>query len=103
MGQDEILANRIEDDLLRELTAAMRARGFTLLGVLAICDKDNSVATFGDAKITQSAEFGDLLHDLGEQIRLDAKPSHSVHKKPNGRVSLHSSNLANLHLCRRPN
>jgi hypothetical protein len=52
MGHEEILANRIEDNLLRDLTVAMRARGFTLLGILAICDEDDSVATFGDVEVT---------------------------------------------------
>ena len=100
MGQDEILASRIEDNLLRGLTAAMSARGFTLLGVLAICDEDNSVATFGDIKVTQSADFGDLLHNLAEQIRQDADARHSVKKVASRRVSPPSFNLANLHLCR---
>jgi len=103
MGQDEILANRVEDDLLKELATAMKERGFTLLGVLAICDEDQAVATFGDTRVTHSVNFGTLLHDLGQQIQLDAESDHRV-KNGNGRQApAHPINLANLHLCKRHN
>ena len=101
MAQGEILANSVEDNLLRELTAAMGERGFTLLSILAVCDEDKSVATFGDAKVTQSVNFGTLLHALAEQILHDANASRSQQEGHIRQAPAHPVNAANLHLCKK--
>jgi hypothetical protein len=66
----EIVADDTEDGLLKSLSSAMRARGFNLLGVIALQDADGSIATFGDVEITQSPDFGRLLRCLADQIEL---------------------------------
>ena len=67
----EIVADGTEDVLLKSLSSAMRARGFNLLGVIALQDADGSIATFGDVEITQSPDFGRLLRCLADQIELN--------------------------------
>jgi hypothetical protein len=67
----EIVADGTEDVLLKSLSSAMRARGFNLLGVIALQDADGSIATFGDVEITQSLDFGRLLRCLADQIELN--------------------------------
>ncbi len=68
LSKVEITADRSEDDLLHSLSAAMRARGFTLLGVVAMHEEEGSLITFGDAETTQSAEFAGILRCLADQI-----------------------------------
>jgi hypothetical protein len=68
LSKVEITADRSEDDLLHSLSAAMRARGFTLLGVVAMHEEEGSLVTFGDAETTQSAEFAGILRCLADQI-----------------------------------
>ena len=67
----EITADRTEDTLLKALSAAMRARGFTLLGIVAMHEEEGSLVTFGDAETTQSVEFAGILRCLAEQIELN--------------------------------
>ncbi len=68
LSKVEITADRSEDDLLHALSSAMRARGFTLLGVVAMHEEEGSLITFGDAETTQSAEFAGILRCLADQI-----------------------------------
>ncbi len=68
LSKVEITADRSEDDLLHSLSSAMRARGFTLLGVVAMHEEEGSLITFGDAETTQSAEFAGILRCLADQI-----------------------------------
>ncbi len=67
----EITADVTEDALLHLLSSAMRARGFTLLGIVAMQEADGSLATFGDVGITQSTEFAGVLRCLAGQIELN--------------------------------
>jgi hypothetical protein len=67
----ELEADRNEDSLLKALSSAMRARGFTLLGLVAIHEEDGSLVTFGDAETTQSVEFAGILRCLADQIELN--------------------------------
>jgi hypothetical protein len=60
--------NITENVLVRRLAEEMRNRGFSLLGVIGICENDGAVATLGDVQITQCAEFASLLHDLAQTI-----------------------------------
>ena len=71
LSKFEIAADRSEDVLLHSLSAAMRTRGFTLLGVVALHEEDGSLVTFGDAETTQSAEFAGILRCLADQIELN--------------------------------
>jgi hypothetical protein len=71
LSRFEITADRNEDDLLHSLSSAMRARGFTLLGVVAMHEEDGSLVTFGDAETTQSVEFAGVLKCLADQIELN--------------------------------
>jgi hypothetical protein len=71
LSKFEITADRNEDVLLHSLASAMRARGFTLLGVVAMHEEDGSLVTFGDAETTQSGEFAGLLRCLADQIELN--------------------------------
>lgn len=75
LSRFEITADRDEDDLLHSLSSAMRARGFTLLGVVAIQDEEGSLVTFGDAETTQSVEFAGILRCLADQIDLNQDDS----------------------------
>ena len=71
LSRFEITADRHEDDLLHSLSAAMRARGFTLLGVVAMHEEEGSLVTFGDPETTQSPEFAGVLRCLADQIDLN--------------------------------
>ena len=71
LSRFEITADPSEDTLLHSLSAAMRARGFTLLGVVALHEEDGSLVTFGDAETTQSVEFAGILRCLADQIELN--------------------------------
>lgn len=71
LSKVEITADRSEEDLLHSLSSAMRARGFTLLGVVAMHEEEGSLVTFGDAETTQSAEFAGILRCLADQIELN--------------------------------
>ncbi len=71
LSKVEITADRSEDELLQALAAAMRARGFTLLGIVAMHEEEGSLITFGDAETTQSAEFAGILRCLADQIELN--------------------------------
>jgi hypothetical protein len=71
LSRFEITADRNEDDLLHSLSSAMRARGFTLLGVVAMHEEDGSLVTFGDAETTQSVEFAGILKCLADQIEIN--------------------------------
>ena len=66
----EIVARGAEDALVHSLAAAMNARGFSLLGIVAVRDTDGALATFGDASVTQSEDFAAMLRCLAEQIEL---------------------------------
>ncbi len=77
LSKFEIVADRSEDNLLHSLSSAMRERGFTLLGVVAIHDEEGSLVTFGDAETTQSVEFAGVLRCLADQIELNQEePAH---------------------------
>jgi hypothetical protein len=79
LSKFEITADRNEDMLLHSLSAAMRARGFTLLGVVAMHEEDGSLVTFGDAETTQSVEFAGILRCLADQIELNQdEPSDAI-------------------------
>jgi len=79
LSKFEITADRSEDVLLHALSAAMRVRGFTLLGIVALHEEDGSLVTFGDAETTQSAEFAGILRCLADQIDLNQdEPSDSI-------------------------
>lgn len=71
LSRFEITADPNEDALLHSLSSAMRARGFTLLGVVAMQEEDGSLVTFGDAETTQSVEFAGILRCLADQIELN--------------------------------
>jgi hypothetical protein len=71
LSRSEITASPSEDNLLKSLSEAMRARGFTLLGIVAMHEEEGSLVTFGDAETTQSAEFAGILRCLAEQIELN--------------------------------
>ena len=71
LSKFEITADRHEDVLLHSLSSAMRARGFTLLGVVAMHQEDGSLVTFGDPETTQSVEFAGILRCLADQIELN--------------------------------
>jgi len=70
IGKAEITADGTEDALLHSLAAAMKARGFTLLGVVAMREADGALATFGQPSITESAEFKDVLRTLADQMEM---------------------------------
>ena len=79
LSKFEITADRNEDDLLHSLSSAMCARGFTLLGIVAIHEEDGSLVTFGDAETTQSVEFAGILRCLADQIELNQdEPSEAI-------------------------
>jgi hypothetical protein len=79
LSKFEITADRNEDDLLHSLSSAMGARGFTLLGIVAIHEEDGSLVTFGDAETTQSVEFAGILRCLADQIELNQdEPSEAI-------------------------
>jgi hypothetical protein len=71
LSKFEITTDRNEDILLQALSAAMRARGFTLLGVVAMQEEDGSLVTLGDPETTQSVEFAGILRCLADQIDLN--------------------------------
>jgi hypothetical protein len=71
LSRFEIAADRNEDTLLHSLSSAMRARGFTLLGIVAMHEEEGSLVTFGDAETTQSVEFAGILRCLAEQIEIN--------------------------------
>ena len=71
LSRFEIEADRNEDALLHSLACAMRARGFTLLGIVAMHEEEGSLVTFGDAETTQSVEFAGILRCLADQIELN--------------------------------
>jgi len=71
LSRFEITTDRNEDALLRSLTAAMRARGFTLLGVVALHEEEGSLVTLGNPETTQSLEFAGFLRCLADQIELN--------------------------------
>jgi hypothetical protein len=71
LSRFEITADRNEDILLQTLSAAMRARGFTLLGVVALHEEEGSLVTLGDPQTTQSVEFAGFLRCLADQIELN--------------------------------
>ncbi len=71
-GKAEITADGTEDVLLHSLAAAMKARGFTLLGVVAMREADGALATFGQPSITESAEFKEILRCLADQMEMTA-------------------------------
>jgi hypothetical protein len=71
LSRFEITADRDEDILLQKLSAAMRARGFTLLGVVALHEEEGSLVTLGDPQTTQSVEFAGFLRCLADQIELN--------------------------------
>jgi hypothetical protein len=79
LSRFEITADRNEDLLLHSLSSAMLARGFTLLGVVAMNEEDGSLVTFGDAETTQSGEFAGILRCLADQIKLNQEqPSDAI-------------------------
>lgn len=71
LSKFEIEADPNEDTLLQSLSSAMRGRGFTLLGIVAMHDEEGSLVTFGDAETTQSVEFAGILRCLADQIELN--------------------------------
>ncbi len=71
LSRFEIEASPNEDTLLHSLSAAMRTRGFTLLGIVAMHEEEGSLVTFGDAETTQSMEFAGVLRCLADQIELN--------------------------------
>ena len=71
LSRYEIQADRDEDVLLHALSSAMRARGFTLLGIVALHEEEGSLVTFGDPQTTQSVEFAGFLRCLADQIELN--------------------------------
>lgn len=71
LSKFEIAGDRNEDQLLQSLASAMRARGFTLLGVVALHEEDGSLVTFGDPETTQSVDFAGFLRCLADQIELN--------------------------------
>jgi hypothetical protein len=71
LSRFEITADRNEDALLHSLTDAMRARGFTLLGVVALHEEEGSLVTLGDPETTQSLDFAGFLRCLADQIELN--------------------------------
>jgi hypothetical protein len=75
--QIEIVSSALEDALVDLLAQEMSGRGFELLTVIGICPDDGEVATLGDVRITQSAEFARLLRDLAEQIE-HASDKHTI-------------------------
>ena len=75
--QIEFVSNALEDALVDQLAKEMSARGFELLTVIGICQADGEIATLGDVRVTQSAEFARLLRDLAEQIE-HASDKHDI-------------------------
>jgi len=71
LSRYEIKADRDEDVLLHALSSAMRARGFNLLGIVALHEEEGSLVTFGDPQTTQSVEFAGFLRCLADQIELN--------------------------------
>ena len=71
LSRFEITASRNEDALLCSLAAAMRARGFTLLGVVALHEEEGSLVTLGNPETTQSLDFAGFLRCLADQIELN--------------------------------
>jgi hypothetical protein len=71
LSKFEITPDRNEDNHLQALGAAMRTRGFTLLGVVAMHEEDGSLVTLGDPETTQSPEFAGILRCLADQIELN--------------------------------
>jgi len=71
LSRFEITADRNEDILLQTLSAAMQARGFTYLGVVALHEEEGSLVTLGDPQTTQSVEFAGFLRFLADQIELN--------------------------------
>ena len=79
LSKFEITADQHEDVLLHSLSSAMRARGFTLLGIVAMHEEEGSLVTFGDPETTQSVEFAGILRCLADQIELNQnEPSDAV-------------------------
>jgi hypothetical protein len=71
LSRFEISTDRNEEALLRSLAAAMRSRGFTLLGVVALHEEEGSLVTLGDPATTQSLDFAGFLRCLADQIELN--------------------------------
>ena len=71
LSRFEVTADLNEDTLLRSLARAMRARGFSLLGIVAMHEEDGSLVTLGDAETTQSGDFAEILRCLADQIELN--------------------------------
>ena len=71
LSRFEITTDRKEDLLLQALANAMHARGFTLLGVVALHEEDGSLVTLGNPQTTQSMEFAGFLRCLADQIELN--------------------------------
>jgi hypothetical protein len=82
LSKFEIAADRNEDNLLHSLSAAMRARGFTLLGVVALHEEEGSLVTLGDVETTQSVEFAGVLRCLADQIETNQDDSDDDHERP---------------------
>ena len=72
VGEFDALA---EDVLLRGLAEIMNKRGFALLGVIALREKDGAVSTLGKVEVTQSKEFAEALRALADQIDGIARPA----------------------------
>lgn len=68
----EIMSDGAEVTLFEMLAAAMRGRGFALLGVVAVRQADKALTTFGHPAITESAEFKDILRCLADRIEMTA-------------------------------
>ena len=68
LSRYEFSATIREDELLQSLAQIMRARGFSMLGVVAMNEEDGSLITLGDAETTQGAEFAAILRCLADQI-----------------------------------
>ena len=75
LSKFEIEADQSEDALLHSLSSAMRARGFTLLGIVAMHEEEGSLVTLGDAETTQSVEFAGVLRCLADQIEISQDES----------------------------
>ena len=75
LSRFEISTDRNEETLLRSLAAAMRSRGFTLLGVVALHEEEGSLVTLGDPATTQSPDFAGFLRCLADQIELNQEDS----------------------------
>lgn len=64
----EIAADAMENVLMRSLASAVAGRGFKMLGVVVLRDHDGAVSTLGNAEITQSRGFAELLRELADEI-----------------------------------